>query len=138
MKITFDKEGLKRLLSRTKATASGVGEAAKTGATLVGHKTEDALLYAKLMRRVRDLEKEIDLQLAEIGALIYATHTGNPSDSQDIQEILEYIDSLYEEIDGHERQIKIMHGILFCDACGEENAATNVYCQECGQILSRE
>lgn len=137
IRIIWNTGAWKKLLRRTKSTASDVAETARSGAAAVGQKAEDALVYAKLRRAVRDLEEEIALQMQAVGEMVYATHKGNPSDSEELQEILEYVDSLYEQIEGHQRQMKIMQGVLFCGACGAENAATNVYCQECGQPLSR-
>lgn len=137
VKFVLNRDLFEKLLHRTRATAAEVAETARSGAALVSQKAEDTLAGAKLRRAVRDLEEEIELQMRAVGELVYATHKGNPSDSEDIQEILEYVDSLYEQLDGHQRELKAMQGALFCDVCGAENAATNVYCQECGQPLSR-
>ena len=135
MKFTFHSPRLRRPERQAKAAA--LGEAARGSAAAVSQKAEDTLLYAKLHRAIKDLHEEIDLQLRDLGEMIYDTHRGTPSDSEDVQAILEHVDSLYEQIDGHERQMKALRGILVCDACGQENPGTNVYCQECGQPLSR-
>lgn len=131
IKVTFNSGFLSDILQRTKV--ADVTEAARTGMAAVSGKAGDTLAYAKLRRAVTDLEDEIDLQLCDIGRLIYATHCGTPTDSEEIQKILEYVDGLYEEIEGHERQMKLMRGARFCGVCGAENAAGNVYCQDCGQ-----
>lgn len=131
MDIIFTKSKLEILLGKTKAKA-------KQGAAAVSQKTGDAVLAAKLQKRVKDLEEEIDLQLAEVGALVYATHTGNPSNTGEMQEILEYIDGLYEEIAGHERQLLLMQGFQACPACEAVNAPENAFCQECGKSLKEE
>lgn len=131
MDIIFTKSKLEILLGKTKAKA-------KQGAAVVKEKTGDAVLSAKLQKRVKDLEDEIDLQLAEVGALVYATHTGHPSDSGEMQEILEYIDTLYEEIAGHEYQLMLMQGWQVCPACEAMNAPENAFCQECGKSLKEE
>ena len=135
MKITFDKAGFQRLLNRTKTTVSGVGEVAKTGATLMSQKTEDTLLCAKLAHRVKDLEEEIDLQLAEIGALIYATHTGNPSDSEVLLAKLQEIDALKAEIAEMQAQIKQEEEKHTCRTCGSAVRDGAVFCGECGEKL---
>lgn len=137
MQELFNKKTWQKLLGRTKKTAESVAEAAQSGAAVVGQKAEETLACAKLHRRVHELQEEIDLQMGEVGRLIYATHCGTPSDSDSVQEILEYVDSLYEEMEGHHKQMKIMRGALFCDVCGQENTATNVYCHNCGQPLAR-
>ena len=131
MDIIFENSRLEAIFQSTKARV-------RQGAAAVSRKTEDAVLGAKLRRRIRDLEEEIDLQLAEVGALVYATHTGTPSDSQEMQEILTYIDGLFEELEGHERQLRIMAGARFCPACGQENAPEHAFCQDCGKSLAEE
>ena len=130
MAIRFDKEVWDRLLHRTKKTAAGAAEAAKTGAAIVGQKAEETLACAKLRASIRELKGEIDRQLRAARSLVYATHQGSPSD-------LERLDALNRDLSDAQRELKILKGALFCDVCGAENAATNVYCQECGQPLSR-
>ena len=137
MAIRFDKEVWNKLLHRTKATAAGAAEAARTGAAIVSQKAEETLACAKLRGSIRELKEEIDSQLRSAGELVYATHKGNPSDSDALQAILERVDALNRDLADAQRELKILKGVLFCDACGAENAATNVYCQECGQPLSR-
>ena len=131
MDIIFTKSKMEVLLGKTRAKA-------RKGAAAVKEKTGDALLMARLQKRVKDLEDEIDLQLAEVGALIYATHTGHPSESGEMQEILEYIDTLYEEVAGHERQLALMHGWQLCAGCEAVNPPENAFCQECGRNLKEE
>ena len=126
------------LLDLMQSFAKSAGALAKEGAQRIGFNAEDALLRGKLQRAVKDLEDEIDLQFAEIGALIYATHTGTPAPSSDIQEILTYIDSLFEQIEGHEKQLKVLDGYRFCPACDEENAPENAYCHQCGRKLAED
>lgn len=137
MAIRFNKENWNKLLHRTKVTAAGAAEAARTGAAIVGQKAEETLACAKLRASIRELKGEIDSQLRSAGELVYATHKGSPSDSDALQAILERVDALYRDLDDAQRELKILKGMVFCDACGAENAATNVYCQECGQPLSR-
>lgn len=137
MAIRFDKEIWNTLLHRTKEKAANAAEAARTGAAIVGQKAEETLACAKLRASIRELKGEIDSQLKAAGELVYATHQGNPSDSDALQAILERLDALNRDLEDAQRELKILKGALYCDACGTENAATNVYCQECGQPLSR-
>ena len=103
----------------------------------MGQKAEETLACAKLRASIRELKGEIDRQLRAAGSLVYATHQGSPSDSDELQTILERLDALNRDLSDAQRELKILKGALFCDVCGAENAATNVYCQECGQPLSR-
>ena len=98
-------------------------------------KASDTLAYAELRRAVDDLEDEIMLQMCALGELVYATHCGTPSDSDELQKILEYIDDLHDEIEGHEQQMKFLRGIRSCPICGGEVSDSDMYCQDCGQPL---
>ena len=137
MPIKFNLEGgrLAGLLSRTKSSAADVTEAARASVSTLSTKATETIAYAKLRHAVSELNDEIELQMRAIGELVYATHKGNPSPSEEMQKILEYVDGLYEEIEGHEQEMKTMRGIRFCPVCNAENASTNVYCEDCGQPL---
>ena len=99
----------------------------------LGVKASDTLSYARLRHQVDELQDEIMLQMCALGELVYATHCGNPSDSDDLQKILEYIDDLHDEIDAHEEQMKLLRGILRCPICGGEIRRGDSFCQHCGQ-----
>ena len=101
----------------------------------LSEKATELLTLAGLRRAVDDLEDEILLQMCAIGELVYATHCGNPSDSDELQRILEYVDDLHDEIEGHEQQIKLIRGIRACPMCGGDISDSDVFCQECGQPL---
>ena len=113
------------------------GQAARVSdtAAALSVKAADALERAKLRRVIDDLEDEIALQMCTIGELVYATHCGNPSDSDAMQKILEYVDDLEGEIEGHEQQLKLLSGIVPRPVCGKDITLDDVYCQHCGQAL---
>ena len=117
---------------------ASVEEAAAALRSYLERRAEEAVNRIQLRRTIRDLEEEIGLQLREVGELVYATHRGTPSDSEDIQEILEYVDSLREELEAHQRELRTLAGVRFCPACGEENDGANAFCHNCGQPLSGE
>ena len=132
IKVQINSEFLNNLFTRTRGSASGVADAARSGMAAMSVKAGDAIACAKLHRAINDLEDEIDLQLCDIGRLVYATHIGNPSDSDEIQQILTYVDGLYEEIAAHEEELERLQGSRVCGVCGAVNAPENVYCQDCG------
>ena len=136
IKITFKSDLINNLLAKKNISAADVTEVARTGMAAMSVKANDAIACAKLHRAINELEDEIDLQLCDIGRLIYGTHIGNPSDSEEIQKILEYVDGLYEEIAAHEHELDLLQGLHFCDECGAENPAEYDYCQDCGHPLS--
>lgn len=138
MKIIIKGKKWKKLVRRTQDAAMDMSELARAGAEAVGRRAEDVAARVRLERAVRDLREEIDAQMRAVGELIYATHRGSPSNSDDIQEILEFVDSLYEEMEGHQQELKRLRGALLCAGCGAENERGSLYCHNCGQPLERE
>lgn len=103
-----------------------------------GEKAESAGERRRLRRACRDLAAEIDRQMAAIGELIYATHKGKPADSRDIEEILTYVDGLYEDLTEHRAALQETKGVLICPACGTENPPERFSCRVCGRALDAE
>jgi rubrerythrin len=137
MKLHLRKVTWHHLAKRTKETAENVTEAAKAGASLVEKKAEDTLAQANLRRTMKELEDEIQQQMAAVGRLVYATHRGDPSDSDELEKLLEGIDSLQSILDGHRQELDQASGALLCPVCGAENEDNNVYCHNCGQPLRK-
>lgn len=111
------------------------GESALSGVSVLSEKAAALVERARLMRAISELEDEIALQMCAIGELVYATHCGNPSDSDELQKILSYVDDLHDQIEGHEQQLLSLQGIYGCPICGENVSENDVYCQKCGQPL---
>lgn len=109
----------------------------REGASAAGRRAEELLSRVRLAREVRDLREEIDLQMRAVGEIMYAAHRGSPSDSGRVQEILEYVDGLNEELAAHRREQETLKGLLICPGCGGANSAGSLYCQNCGNPLSR-
>jgi len=88
-----------------------------------------------LSRSIKELEEELRLQLQAVGEMVYATHSGKPSDSEDMQEILEYIDGLHEQLAGHGRALRELEGLARYCVCGAENPPESGFCRACGRPL---
>lgn len=117
------------------AGRSRSGEGAAGGVSVLGVKAAELVERAKLSAAISDLEDEISLQMQAIGELVYATHRGTPSDSDEMQKILSYVDDLRDQLEGHEQQLRLLLGICCCPVCGEDVTEDDVYCQKCGQPL---
>ena len=76
--------------------------------------------------------RRITAALRELGELLYATHTGTPTDSEALLAKMEEIDSLkarVRELEGD----PVVH--LLCPRCGREGRPDDVYCRDCGEKL---
>jgi len=137
IRITYSKERWEALARRAREKVQTASELAKTGAGLVEEKAEALRARNRLENEIHDLQEEIDLQMQAIGEAMYATHKGSPTDSGSIQQILEYVDGLYEQLEAHKQELEASQGMLICAACGAANDQGYVYCHNCGQPLGR-
>ena len=70
-----------------------------------------------------------------MGQLLYATHTGAPSDSGEMEHLLQEADKVRAALRENRRELALLRGVVVCDGCCAENAVENRYCQECGEKL---
>ena len=133
----MDKEQWKKhwntLVHCTQRTAEQAGSAARLGAKKVEQSAENAVAYTRLKLHVMDLNAEIRAQLRTVGEMVYATHSGTPTDSGVLQEALERIDQLKKEVRRSEQALAALRGVQRCGACGASNAPSSVFCTSCGR-----
>ena len=87
-------ERIQKLLDTAQRTACGVTAAAADAACGAGERASRAWSAAKTRRHLQKIQAEIDGQLKTIGTLMYATHTGTPTDSETLLAHLQEIDRL--------------------------------------------
>lgn len=127
-------ERLYEILDTVQRTAVQVGDTAADVAYGVSKKAGELLSVAKLRVRIATLEGEVRNCLTEIGEMLYATHTGNPTDSEILQQKLEEIDSLKAEIAVLNEQIG-REQTGHCTTCGASIQEGDTFCRECGGKL---
>ncbi len=132
------KETLEELWGQTCRTALDLGDAAGRGAKAAGKTAETAARYAKLKLEEADLTAQVRRKLQRVGEMVYATHTGDPTGSDAMEEALLEIDSLREVLREKERQRLGLRGLRRCGGCGAMNEGKNEYCTNCGQPLERQ
>ena len=86
------------------------GRGGLAGALKAGQAAESAVRYARLGLRVLDLRPQVRAQMRKIGELVYATHSGNPTDSATLQAALEAADQLNEEMEECQRALAALRG----------------------------
>lgn len=137
IKITYSRERWEALSRRAREKLQTAAELARTGAGRMEEKADTLRSKVRLEREVRDLQEEIALQMQAIGEVMYASHKGRPSDSSCIQQILEYVDGLYEQLEAHQRELGSAQGMVLCPSCGAANHPEYIYCGNCGRPLAR-
>ena len=128
-------EKLYDVLNKVQDTAVQVGGIAADAAYGVGRRAEELLSVAKLRVRVATLEGAVEGCMAEIGEMLYATHTGTPTESEVLLAKLQEIDGLRQQIDRLEREIARLQGGAVCPFCGAAARSGDAFCRECGQKL---
>lgn len=129
------KDCLNNFCENTRKGAETVSAAAKTGAEKVGEAAENVVAYTRARLAVLELKSAVRTQLVKVGELVYATHTGDPTDSETMEEVLHRIDILKEEIREKEWEIASICGVRVCKGCGCANGVEHAYCSNCGQQL---
>ena len=123
-----------KILTTAYGAAVRAGGAAVNVASAVGRKTGELADSAKLRFHAATLEGRVEGTLAEVGELLYATHTGSPTDSEVLQAKLENIDALKAELAEINRQLG-RETAAACPACGAESRPGDVFCRNCGGKL---
>ena len=76
----------------------------------------------------------VKTKLQELGELLYATHTGTPTESEVLFAKMEEIDALKAEIAELEAALGRAKNSA-CETCGAEIQEGDAFCRECGDVL---
>jgi len=123
------------LLECIRHTAIQVGDTAADAAYGATKKAGELLSVAKLNIRIMELNGQVNTALREVGELLYATHTGTPTDSEILQAKLVEIDALKAEIEALNAQIGREQAAPVCPTCGAAIHKDDIFCRECGGKL---
>ena len=128
-------EKLFALLDTVQKTAVQAGDAASNVAYAAGKKADSLLSAAKVNVKIMEKQRQVEEALKGVGSILYATHTGSPSDSDLLLEKLQAIDALKAEIAELEIQSGKAEKVRTCHACGAEAQKDDQFCRECGEKL---
>nr|WP_326184819.1 zinc ribbon domain-containing protein [uncultured Oscillibacter sp.] len=127
-------EKLAELLDTVQKTAVQAADVASDAAYGVSKKAGELLSVAKLRIRAATLEGSVDGALMELGEMLYATHTGDPTDSEVLLAKLQEIDGLKAELAAVNERID-REQARTCATCGAEAREGDAFCRECGGKL---
>ena len=128
-------EKLQSILDCVLRTAGAIGDAAMDAACDVGTRTAELLSAGKRNIRMAELEAAVEKELCCVGGMIYATHTGNPTDSEVLLAKLREIDELQAELTALKRENALAKNLPVCGVCGRIGEKGDLYCRDCGQPL---
>lgn len=108
---------------------------AANAAYAAGQASTELLANAKVRMRIVELEAQVNAAFREVGRMLYATHTGTPTESEALIEKL-------QEIDGLNQELEILRGGIAkeppaptCPTCCAPIREGDEFCRECGGKL---
>jgi uncharacterized small protein (DUF1192 family) len=129
-------ERLQGILQSVQKKADSVTASASDAMYGVGKKATQMLSVSKMNMRIMDLQTEVSAQLRSIGELVYATHTGEPTDSDVLLQKLQVIDGLKAQIDALTAEVAKARGVApVCPVCGTPGVTGDAFCRGCGRKL---
>lgn len=129
------REKLQEVLDTVQRTAVFAADSAAEAMRDVTGKAAQMVTAARQERQAATLRQEIDGLLQEVGAMIYATHTGTPTESEELLEKLQEIDAVYAKLDAVRGDRCVRSGQRYCMKCGTPAGEKDVFCKECGARL---
>ena len=117
--------------------AAQAGTAVWAGVCRAGQAAGCAARGVRLGLRFLELRAGVNTQMRTIGEMVYATHSGTPTPSADLQQALEAADQLHEALEENRRGLAQLRGAWVCDMCGAENSAGSGRCAGCGRPLGQ-
>ena len=120
-----------RMLDTLRTGAEAAGTLALGALGLACEGAEKAVEAVRLRCQAARVEGEMDGKLMEAGEMVYATHTGSPTESEELLAKLREIDGLKERL----AELNAAMGRRTCAACGAEVREGDAFCRECGGKL---
>ena len=128
-------EKLRDLQEKARQTYRRASAAAADTAYLAMHQAVRMMDSAKLHLHLAELENRRGRELRRVGELVYATHTGDPTDSEQLLEQLRAVDGVNDQIAEVEAELVRRNGGQVCPRCGGASAGGDRFCRHCGAKL---
>ena len=135
------------LLGTLQRAAAEAGDIALGAACITGEKAGDILDALQLHLRAGRLEAEIGEKLRAMGELLYATHTGSPTDSEVLHTKMQEVDKLKAELEALNLRLgresaapeagEDARRERLCPGCGESVREDDRFCRSCGGELDQ-
>lgn len=127
------KEIMNEISKKANEVAKVIGE--KTEA--FSKKTEEVIEIQKVKSQIRALEQNIEVDLCDLGEIIYAKFKEEQEIDSDLTPICVEIKERLELIDTLEKQVLEYKGQELCNECGKPVDKAASFCSCCGAKIER-
>lgn len=132
----MNQDKLYGLLDTLKEGASMAGTYALGALGLACEGAEKLAEGVKLRYQAARVEGEMDGKLMEAGEMVYATHTGTPTESEELLAKLQEIDALKAQLDALNETLGRAPDAPACPICGAAVQEEDHFCRVCGEKLN--
>lgn len=123
---------------------SGLSEKASSVAKIIGEKTEEiskkteeVVEAQKLKSQIRGLEQNNEVDLCDLGEIIYAKFKEGEEIDEALVAICEEIKDRLVTIEDLEKQVLELKGQDLCEGCGKPIDKESAFCGGCGMKIER-
>lgn len=117
-------------LDNLRQTITGTAEA-------VGKKTEDLLEIQKLRSRIRNAQRNVELDYKKLGEIIYQRYVSGADLDEELAEVCALIMDLQKQAASYKEELANRKGQAVCPACGSGNPRDAVFCMHCGAVIPK-
>ena len=115
-------EKMQDILNQVQKTAAVIGDTAADAAYGVSIKAKELLSVGKMNIRLAELKASVQTELRRVGEMIYATHTGNPTESEELLAKLQGM--AVEDVLIEEPSLEEIFMHYYAVDCGPRNTGT--------------
>lgn len=106
-------------------------------AEVVGKKTEDLLEIQKLRSRIRNAQRNVELDYKKLGEIIYQRYVSGTDLDEELTEVCGLIMELQKQTASYKEELANRKGQTVCPACGSGNPRDAVFCMHCGTVIPK-